>query len=178
VSGADDRAPSPERKAEFVRDLLSHVHWPASDLEGRAQDLRVQIIGDDPVAHALDRLLAGRIVDGRTIVVTHPPAPTPDAPPHVAFIARSEESKLSEILAAYCRASVLTIAAIDRFAERGGALGLVSGGIYELLRDDGAVHVTINRTATYEARLQIDPELLHLAYPLFSAVSPCARAGR
>ncbi len=80
---------------------------------------------------------------------------------------------MTTLLGTYCRKPVLTISDVDRFANRGGVIGLVEGGIFELIEDDHAVHFTVNRTALYEARLQIGTERLYLAYPLFSAVSPC-----
>jgi YfiR/HmsC-like len=91
----------------------------------------------------------------------------------VAFISASEEPRTTSLLAAYCRKPVLTISDIEGFANHGGVVGLVEGGLFELIEDDHAVHFTVNRTALYEARLRIGPQRLHLAYPLFSAVSPC-----
>lgn len=85
---------------------------------------------------------------------------------------------MTTLLGEYCRTPVLTISDADRFANRGGVIGLVEGGIFELIEDDHAVHFTVNRTALYEARLQIGTERLYLAYPLFSAVSPCGAPPR
>jgi hypothetical protein len=72
---------------------------------------------------------------------------------------------MAAVLAAYCRAPVLTLSDIDRFASRGGVIGLEVDG--------DAVHFTVNRTAAEEARLRVPAQLLYLAVPLFSTVSPC-----
>ena len=61
--------------------------------------------------------------------------------------------------------------ALDRLVA--GVIGLVEGGVFDLIEDDHAIHFTVNRTALYEARLQISPDILHLTYPLFSSLSPC-----
>ena len=58
-----------------------------------------------------------------------------------------------------------TLSDIDAFANRGGVIGLVM--------EDKAVRFAVNRTAAGEARLRISSQVLHLAVPLFSAVSPC-----
>ena len=81
------------------------------------------------------------------------------------FLAGSEEKRLETVLARYCHAPVLTVSDIDAFAARGGMIGL--------LIQDKAVRFAINRTAAEEARLRISSQVLHLAVPLFSAVSPC-----
>ena len=135
--------------------------------------LRVEVVGRDPFNGALDRVLAGKTVAQRRVVVTHVSTPTLSPLPHVAFISSDEEERMATLLGTYCRKPVLTISDVDRFANRGGVIGLVEGGMFELIEDDHAVHFTVNRTALYEAHLQIGTERLYLAYPLFSAVSPC-----
>jgi hypothetical protein len=125
----------------------------------------VQIIGRDPFDGSLDRLLAGKSVDHRRIVVTHTAVPVIAPFPHVLFVSTTEDSRLVQLLASYCRAPVLTVSDLDRFANRGGVIGLVE--------QDRALHFAINRTAASEARLEVGSRLLSLAVPLFSAVSPC-----
>jgi hypothetical protein len=173
VLGAEEGSAHRERQAVFLSDFLQFVHWPEGAFGSANDELRVQIVGRDPFNGALDRILAGERVAERRIVVTHVNTPTFSPLPHVAFISASEEPRTATLLAAYCRKPVLTISDIEGFANHGGVVGLVEGGVFELIEDDHGVHFTVNRTALYEARLQIGPERLHLAYPLFSAVSPC-----
>jgi hypothetical protein len=162
-----------EQQALFVSDFLPFVRWPDDAFRDPGEELRVEIVGRDPFNGALDRALAGKTVAGHRVVVIHVSAPTLSPLPHVAFISPDEEPRTVTLLRAYCRKPVLTISDVDRFANRGGVIGLVEGGILELIEDDHAVHFTVNRTALYESRLQIGTERLYLAYPLFSAVSPC-----
>jgi hypothetical protein len=173
VLGAEEASAHRERQAVLLSDFLQFVHWPEDTFESASDELRVQIIGRDPFNGALDRMLAGERVGERRVVVTHVNMPAFSPLPHVAFISASEEPRTAALLAAYCRKPVLTISDIEGFANHGGVVGLVEGGLFELIEDDHAVHFTVNRTALYEARLQIGPQRLHLAYPLFSAVSPC-----
>jgi hypothetical protein len=65
------------------------------------------------------------------------------------------------------RAPVLTVSDLDRFANRGGVIGLVE--------QDHELHFAINQMAASEARLQVSAQLFHLAVPLMSAISPCGR---
>ena len=168
-----------EQLALFLWDFLAYVRWPDDAFKDPDEELRLEIVGHDPFNGALDRVLAGKTVARRRVVVTHVSAPTVALPPHVAFISSDEEERMATLLGTYCRKPVLTISDVDRFANRGGVIGLVEGGMFELIEDDHAVHFTVNRTALYEAHLQIGTERLYLAYPLFSAVSPCgARSNR
>jgi hypothetical protein len=98
-------------------------------------------------------------------VLTHVSAPTPTPFPHVLFVSAAEEPRLAGVLAAYCRAPVLTISDLEHFADRGGMIGLIE--------NDNVLHFAINRTASIDARLDVSSRLLHLSVPLFSAVSPC-----
>jgi hypothetical protein len=163
-----------ERRILFLHGLLERIHWPPGAFQDEAEALRLLVIGrDDSLNGLFDRMLEGKMIGRRSIVVTHATAPTTAPLPHVVFLAGDQAPQLPEVLAAYCRTPVLTVSDIDRFANRGGAIGLVEGGVYDLILDDHAVHFVVNRIAFYEARLQLDPDLLYLAYPLFSAVSPC-----
>jgi hypothetical protein len=148
-----------------VYDLLLFVQWTADAFQSPSEALRVQIVGRDPFDGSLDRFLADKSVDGRRIVVTHARTPTITPLPHVLFVSAAEEPRLAGVLAAYCRAPVLTISDLDRFANRGGVIGLVE--------QDHVLHFAINRTAASEARLEVSSKLLYLTVPLFSAISPC-----
>jgi hypothetical protein len=165
-----------ERRALFLVALLKHITWPPEAFQDLSEPLRLHVVGRDTFDGALDRLLAETTINDRLVAVTHVATPVTTPLPHVVFVAADDESRIAEILAAYCRMPVLTVSDIEQFANRGGVIGLVGGGIWELIEDDHAVHFSINRTAAYEAHLQIDPALLHFAYPLFSAVSPCRTA--
>jgi hypothetical protein len=110
-------------------------------------------------------MLAGKVVGKRHIILSHAAEPPVSSLPHVVVVARSQEAHIAAVLATYCRAPVLTLSDIDRFANRGGVIGLVVDG--------DAIHFAVNRTAADEARLRVPAQLLYLAVPLFSSVSPC-----
>ena len=155
-----------QRKERFVYNFLLFVRWPADAFQTPSEALRIHIIGRDPFNGSLDRFLAGRSVDGHRIVLTHVSAPSSTPFPHVLFVSATEEPRLARVLAAYCGAPVLTVSDLDRFANRGGMIGLIE--------EDHVLHFAINRTATSEARLDVSSRLLYLTVPLYSAISPCA----
>jgi hypothetical protein len=165
ATGQRDRASDSERKGLFVYNLMLFVRWPADAFQNPAEALRVHVIGRDPFDGSLDRLLADKSVDGRRIVVTHSDVPTTAPFPHVVFVSAAEGPRVARLLAAYCRAPVLTVSDLDRFANRGGVIGLVE--------EDHTLRLAVNQTAASEARLQVSAQLFHLAVPLFSTISPC-----
>jgi hypothetical protein len=153
-----------ERKATFIYNLISFIDWPEDVFRSASDPLRLVILGQDRFGGALDRL-AGKKVNHRSVVVIHSASDLTAPPANIVFLAASEERRLKTVLARYCRAPVLTLSDIDAFAARGGVIGLVM--------EDKAVRFAVNRTAAEEARLRISSQVLHLAVPLFSAVSPC-----
>jgi hypothetical protein len=158
-------ASNDEGKEQFLYSFLQFVRWPADAFQSPSEPLRLQIIGRDPFDGSLDRFLAGKTANGRRIVVTHAGAPTTTPFPHVLFVSAAEEPRLATVLAAYCGAPVLTISDLDRFANRGGVIGLIE--------KDHVLRFTVNRTAAGEARVDPGSQLLYLAVPLLSAISPC-----
>jgi hypothetical protein len=165
AAGQAGRAWEYELKATFIYNLIRFIDWPEDVFRSASDPLRLGIIGHDPFNGALDRLLADKTVDRRSIVVVHTASDATAPPANVVFLAASEEKRLASVLAAYCHAPVLTVSDIDNFAARGGVIGLVM--------EDQVVHFAINRTAADEARLRISAQMFHLAVPLFSALSPC-----
>jgi hypothetical protein len=165
VAGQARRAGEYELKAAFIYNLIRFVDWPEDVFPSASDSIRLVIIGHDRGNGAVDRLLAGKTVDHRSIVVVHSASGVLAPAGNIVFVAASEEQRLARVLAPYCHAPVLTVSDIVNFAGRGGVIGLVT--------EDRAVRFAINRTAAEEARLRISAQVFHLAVPLFSAVGPC-----
>jgi hypothetical protein len=165
VASQRTRASDIERKVLFISNFLLFVHSPPDAFQNRSEALRVEIIGRDPFDGSLDRLLADKTVDQRRIIVTHPASPATAPLPHVLFVPIAEGPRLARVLATYCHAPVLTVSDLDRFANRGGVIGLVE--------EDDTLHFAINQAAASEARLGVSAQLFHMAVPLYSAISPC-----
>jgi hypothetical protein len=165
VAAQAEPATEYELKATFIYNLIRFVDWPEEVFSSASDPLRLVVIGHDPFNGALDRLLAGKTVNGRSILVVHSASGVTAPPGNAVFLAGSEEKGLAKLLASYCHAPVLTLSDIHAFAARGGVVGLVMV--------DKMVHFSVNRTAAEEARLRISAQMYHLAVPLFSAISPC-----
>jgi hypothetical protein len=154
-----------ELKATFIYNLVRFVDWPEGVFPSASDPLRLVVVGHDPFNGALDRVVAGKTVNGRSMLVVHSASGVTAPPGNIVFLAASEEKGLAKVLARYCHSPVLTLSDIHAFAARGGVVGLVMV--------DKVVHFSVNRTAAEEAGLRISAQMYHLAVPLFSAISPC-----
>jgi len=118
----------------------------------------VAILGDDPFGKSFAPV-EGRAVDkaGRKLRIHRYRHLDADAIGRcrAVFVARSEASRLEEVLDALRGKPVLTISDIEEFAEQGGMVGLV--------RMRKRVRWTVNRRAFEEARLIPSAQLLRNA---------------
>jgi hypothetical protein len=144
-----------EIKAGFLFNFAKFVDWPDDAFTAESNDLRLEVIGHDPFDGALDRLVAGKLIKTHRVVIGYSRTVSSTRPPHMLFVSGSEQQQLPQILAALKGAPTLTVSDIDRFAERGGVIGLVVEG--------QSVRFAINRTAAGQARLRVSSTLLSLA---------------
>lgn len=130
------------------------VTWPADVFPARSSPLAVCVLGDDPFGTELDTFLSEKTVGGRALVVTRGGHESELAGCHVLFVGVSESKHLERVFGAFGR-GVLTVAAIPRFAERGGMIGFVVAR--------GRVGFEINVQAAHDAELDVSSRLLKLA---------------
>jgi hypothetical protein len=142
-----------EIKAAFLFNFATFVNWPDDAFKSQTEDLRLAVIGHDPFDRALDRLVAGRVINQHRVVIVY----SSDAPvrPHMVFVGASERKQLPTILAALSHTPTLTVSDMDQFAEHGGVIGMVAAG--------QSVKFVINRAAATRARLRVSSRLLSLA---------------
>jgi hypothetical protein len=73
----------------------------------------------------------------------------------ILFVSSSEEERLSTILEAAQRLSLLTVSTMKHFARRGGDIGLVS--------QNDRIRFEVNRAAVAKSHLLLSSELLKVA---------------
>jgi hypothetical protein len=151
-AGAQARLEENEAKAAFVLKLVNFVEWPASAAQ---RDLVIGIIGADATSEALQRLAAGRTVNGKGLVIRRL-APDGDLKNcHVLYIGASERKNTPSLLERLRGTSVLTVGESDGFGQH--------GGIVNLLVSEGRIRFEVNPHAAERAHLQISSRLLSLA---------------
>ena len=142
-------------KAGFIYNFANLVQWPANAFTQPDSPIVIGILGEDPFGTVLDRVLAGKKVNGRIFLVKRLKS-VPDLKEcHIVFVSSSEIAHLAEAIHLVKGMPILTIGEIPGFARR--------GGIINLFLEDNKVHFEVNVEAAKEADLNISSRLLALA---------------
>jgi hypothetical protein len=155
-ASAATAAPSEyEVKAALLFNFAKFVDWPARTFTAPDAPFTVGVVGSDPFGPALERMLAGKTVGGRPIVVRRWPRPRDCGTCQILFVATSDPSVLDQVLDDVRNQPVLTVGDMADFAGQGGIIGLTM--------EHSRVHFEINPAAADHARLVISSRLLSLA---------------
>src|SRR5467141_2606171 len=142
-------------KAGFIYNFAKLVEWPTSAFPQPDSPIVIGIFGEDPFGTVLDRVLAGKKVNGRIFLVKRLKSVADLKECHIVFVSSSEMGHLAEAIHLVKGMPILTIGEIPGFARRGGIINLVL--------EDNKVHFEVNVEAAKEADLNISSRLLALA---------------
>jgi hypothetical protein len=145
-----------ELKAEIVHRLTDFIEWPPSCFANAAAPFVIGVIGDTPIEAQLRKWETSRRVKDRRIVVRHIAAPWQVAGVHLLFIAREEQRRLKQDLAATSGQPVLTVADREGFATQGVLINLY-------VEEDGHVRFEINASEVKKSGLKVSSHLYKLA---------------
>jgi len=141
-------------KAAFLYNFAKFVQWPSEAFQTATEAIAICILGQDPFGRSLADTVAGRAIEGRSIVVRHISDIKQAAGCHVLFIA-STENKRSPAMLAGIKPGTLTVGDSDASA---------AGAVINFKLDDGKVRFEINMDAAEREKLQISSRLLGLAH--------------
>jgi hypothetical protein len=156
-ANAENVLPGPSEyqvKAAFLYNFVKFVDWPATPA-GQEGPIELCVLGRDPFGGALDRVIDGKTVNSRPLVIRRIGDIAAVRTCHVLFVSASEAGRLTEIIKAAHAGSVLTVSELDRFSER--------GGIITFLMEGQRVRFRINPKMATSAGLKISSKLLQLA---------------
>ena len=142
-------------KAAFLYNFAKFIEWPADAEQADPNAFVITILGKDPFGASLDEILRDRMVGRRTFVVRRTSRVEDCGPSQIVFISDSEAQHLAILLKRLHGTGVLTVGDSDRFAERGGVVGLRT--------EKDRIRLDINLELAERARLKISSELLKLA---------------
>jgi hypothetical protein len=166
IAQAQDGRPTESQvKAAYLFNFGKFVRW-STERSPSTESFEICILGKDPFGGVLDSTVAGESIDGKRIVIRRLTTLQDASQCSVLYIGASEESHLGPILAAAHSMSVLTVSDIHDFAERGGAIGLVSV--------QGKIRFEVNRRAAQQAHLELSSELLKVAIKVIEKPVPGA----
>ena len=144
-------------KAAFVYNFVQFVEWPASAFKGTVKaPLQIAIVGNDPFNGMLDRVVAGKVVNGHPLVVRHfATAGDVCQPCHVMFVCAQSEQQFGLAMQKLGCAGLLTVGETDGFLD--------AGGIIRLYQEGNHIRFDVNRGAADRAGLRVSSKLLKLA---------------
>ncbi len=141
--------PLVQRKAKYLYEIASHVHWP------RVESLRFCIIGADSVVEALEKSVAGKKLDGRAITVSRVANSGNLKNCHLAYFSNQLGDEALRQGLDNVGNGTLTVSDAKSFASQGGMI--------ELVAQSANVRFHISQTAAKKANVKIDSDLLKIA---------------
>jgi len=157
VAGAASPPPLPEYqvKAAFLFNFAKFVEWPPEKLPPEGGPLLICISGADPFAGSLERIVSGRTVAGRGLVVRRPASDEDAKSCHILFTGGDGAARLRSAIGGLESAHVLTVGDGRGFLAAGGAI--------LLFVEADSVKFAISRRAAERAGLTVSSQLLDLA---------------
>lgn len=139
-------------KAAFIYNFAKFVQWPP---DTTSSALVVGVVGDGPLEGLLDRIIAGKTVQGRELVVRRIGNDDDLRSCDIVFVGASEERRTADILRSLQPQPVLTVGETPHF--------LRDGGMIRFLIEGSRVRFQIDPQNADRARLKISSQLLSLA---------------
>lgn len=141
-------------KAAFLYNFAKFVEWPAEAFKDGLDTLYLGVLGVDPFGDALDSI-KDKTVKGKKLVIKRFTKIDDLEKCHILFISASERGNLRNILQSLNNSSVLTVSEMEKFAQLGGIINLIT--------IENNIHFEINPDAAERAKLKISSHLLKLA---------------
>jgi hypothetical protein len=150
-------------KAAFVYNFTRFVSWPAESLLARAPVFTIGVLGDDPLADAIEAAVRDREAGGRPFDIRRFRAAEDVVPCPVLYVGRERSGRLRPLLEHLRGWPVLTVGDGEGFTSEGGAIGL--------FLEDNRVRFEVSVLAAQAAGLQVSSKLLRLSRP--APLRPC-----
>jgi hypothetical protein len=150
-----DALPEPEIKAAFIYRFTQFVTWPDDAFAAKDEPFIVATVGDDSLTGTLQQVMAGRVANGRPIVVVHFASVDRIEHCHLLFVPASQQGTAPAILAKVGNAPVLSVGDGDEFMNQGGAI--------RLFVQDGRMKFEVDPDVLGAARLKAGAQLMKVA---------------
>jgi len=144
----------PRRRAIYLFHIARFVEWPVTAF-GERDTLHLCVIGQTPVARALEEAVKGRRIHSRMPLVRTPVNTAETAGCHLVYLGVEQSFQLRQFLRSLEGLPILTVGELPMFTERGGMINFV--------RTTKKLTFEINQEAARRGRLRISSQLLRVA---------------
>ena len=150
-------------KAAYLYKFGSYVEWPQASFAAADAPLVIGMLGADAMADELQRISAGRTINGRPVSVRKLGRGEPLAGLNVLFIGKSNGARLADTLAALKGQAVLTVTEWDD--------ALAGGSMINFVMIDGKLRFEVAPRAAAQGNLVISARLLAVAHKVAAGPS-------
>ena len=156
VLSADSPAPTEyEVKGALLYNLTKYVDWPARSFSSSNSPMVVAILGLDNFGDDFKRMVDGKTINGRKLVLKRMSWSDDLRSVHLLFVSASEKKRLPELLEKLRDASVLTVGENDSFLELGGMINLS--------KQENRIRPEINLESVERSQIKISSKLLSIS---------------
>jgi len=141
-------------KAVYLYNFGRFVAWPGRFLHSQ-DPFTICVLGQDPFGHALDAILAGETISGRTVTAKRISSPQDSVNCQIVFLSAAENGSAGRTIEALNKHGILTVSDMPEFTNRGGMIQFVMEG--------KKVRFEVNLTAAQRAGLTLSSDLLKVA---------------
>ncbi len=142
-------------QAALLYDVAKFVEWPAAAFKSSSDPIVSCVLGESPLASALEQGANGKMVGDRAFVIRRIADVRQSSGCHILFVSSSERKRWRSIFDATRNSGILTIGENDGFASEGGVLNIKLEGNKMLIQ--------INLERAEREGLKISSRLLSLS---------------
>lgn len=124
----EETAPEYKIKGAFLQLFIQYISWPEKAFTSRKSPIVIGILGKDPFKSFLDKIVKGKVIRKRKIVVQRYSRLKVMKPCHILFISASEQKNLPQILKALKGSCTVTVSDTKGFAQRGVMINFLPKG--------------------------------------------------
>ena len=140
-------------KAAFLYNFTKFVEWPPASFANETSPIVIGVVGRNPFDRELEKILQGRTVQGRPIVVKPVATPGDLAATHLLFVPAGEETRVAP--AAWQKSAIIVVGESEAFTAQGGTITFT--------QEADKIRFAINLEAAERVGLRISSQLLKLA---------------
>jgi hypothetical protein len=150
-------------KAAFLYKFLTFVEWPAGAFAGADDPIVIGVLGAEPMAEELSRVVASRTVGSRAVSVRRFGVGDPVSSLHVLFVGHAQGPRLPSIVAAAGGQALLTVSETED--------GRAAAGMINFVVVDDKVRFDVVLHRAERAGLRISARLLSVARKVWATPS-------